>query len=55
MMKAYVKPSLEYIELRAEESLACTASTTIEIPVPSDLGNNGNHNGWGKGNGRGRH
>ncbi len=52
-MKTYVRPVMEYIELRVEESLACFASSPIY--PGDDYGNNGNgnDNGRGRGNGKG--
>ena len=51
-MKLYVKPELEYIELRAEEGLACTASTPV---VPQKDKHCGNHYGWDRGHGNKHH
>lgn len=52
MMKEYVKPRLEYFELRPEEGIACTASTPIFVPVPVNSGGHGHGHGHSYGNGR---
>lgn len=54
-MKQYIKPSIEYIELRAEESLAASPSNPgfYSGPNPNGIENGvgikGENKDWGKG------
>ena len=53
-MKTYTKPCIEYIELRAEESLACTGSSGFPSNIFDDDKVKGKFKGKGKDKDKGK-
>jgi hypothetical protein len=51
-MKAYVKPELSIIELRAEEGIACFGSSENHIDRGHGRGRDGQHGGAGRNHGK---